>query len=61
MRMQIQRNIEDLKAAGFIGETSEHLLFVTYRGLRYLSESKISFPRDKHRLYFLKAYMNQRG
>ncbi len=41
--------------------TAENEYFVTPKGSRILSERRLAFPRDKHRLYWLKEAMKGRG
>jgi len=53
--------LTELIAAGHIVTPDEGFFAVTYQGLRFLSTKRIAFPRDKHRLYFLKSLMKRRG
>ncbi len=58
---ELQRGLDSLEKGGYISRISTNQYFATYRGVKLLSEKGVGFPRDKHRLYFLKRVIGKRG
>jgi hypothetical protein len=44
----------------YILRTSSDLLYLTYMGLRFVSQLRIAFTRDKNRLFYLKDVLGKR-
>jgi hypothetical protein len=53
--------ISTLIEEGYVRLTSANHYFVTPRGIKLLSERKLAYPRDQHRLYYLKEVVKRRG
>jgi hypothetical protein len=53
--------LESLEKSGFVFRTSKRLYTVTSAGLKVLAAQRMAFPRDKHRLYYLKKSLLRRG
>jgi hypothetical protein len=61
IREQVRSAITDLTAQGFVVQPLNGQFVLTYSGIQALSSKRVAFPRDKHRLYFLKEAQRRRG
>lgn len=57
LRVQLNYLVKD----GYLLRVKSGEYVVTYRGLKAISERKLGFTRDKHRLYLLKTILKRRG
>jgi hypothetical protein len=57
----VRKGLADLTAQGYAVQTLEGRYVLTYSGIQIFSERRVAFPRDKHRLYFLKEALRRRG
>jgi hypothetical protein len=61
-------SVEELRSAlawlvssGLAVRTSKKQFVVTNAGLKLLAAQRLAFPRDKHRIYFLRKMLKRRG
>jgi hypothetical protein len=57
----VRSSLAGLAAQNYLFQTPDEQYSLTYSGLQLLAERKMAFPRDKHRLYFLKEALRGRG
>jgi hypothetical protein len=58
---ELRRALSELANQGYVRQAPDDLYSVTYSGIKLLSNRRMAFPRDKHRLYFLKEALRRRG
>jgi hypothetical protein len=58
---EVRIALEWLVSSGLALRTSKRLFVVTEMGLKLLATQRLAFPRDKHRLYFLRKMLKRRG
>jgi hypothetical protein len=57
----VRRALATLLARGYVQRDSDGRFLATYLGISFLAQKKMGFPRDKHRIYFLKEVLYGRG
>jgi|ERR1017187_5465350 hypothetical protein len=58
---KVRKGLASLTTHGYALQTPDGRYALTYSGIHALAEKKVAFPRDKHRLYFLKEALRRRG
>ena len=56
---QIDDAIQLLVRLGYVEKTSRYVFAITPSGMRYISERRLAFARDKNRLYHLKGLLRR--
>src|SRR5262245_50553046 len=58
---QVRKALVDLTARGYVHRSLDGQYYATSSGIQLLTDKRIAFPRDKHRLYYLKEALRRRG